>query len=94
MFISGSWDGWNQCSYKLKAQVLQLNSEGYFKRRRRLLHKGFSPMRQFFYTEAPVTTQAEIGLSKILYLWGKTIDMSDQTIFTLKDSGIHDEEVK
>ena len=34
----------------------------------------------------------ENGLSKTFYLWGQIIDVSDQTVITLKDSGLHDEE--
>ena len=38
MFISSSRYGCNQRFYKRKSQVLQLNSSGHFKRRRRLRH--------------------------------------------------------
>ena len=37
-------------------------------------------------------TQVENGLSKLSNFLGQTIDMSDQAVFTLKDSGLHDEE--
>ena len=40
---------------------------------------------------APVKNQMENGLSKIFNFWGQTIDVSDQAIFTLKDTGLHDE---
>ena len=41
---------------------------------------------------APVKIRVENGLSKLFNLWGQTIDISDQAIFILKDSGLHDEE--
>ena len=47
IFISGSINGWNQCFYKQKSQVLQLNSAGHFNRRSRLQHKFFSPVCPF-----------------------------------------------
>ena len=34
----------------------------------------------------------ENGLSKIFYLQGQKIDVSDQAVFTLVNSGLHDEE--
>ena len=34
----------------------------------------------------------ENGLSKLFNFWGHTIDVSDQEVFTLKYSGLHDEE--
>ena len=37
-------------------------------------------------------TQLENGLSKIFGFQEKTIYISDQSIFTVKDSGLHDEE--
>ena len=43
---------------------------------------------------SPVKTQVENGLSKLINLFGQTIDVSDQALFTLKDSGLHDEEGK
>ena len=43
---------------------------------------------------APVKTQVENGLSKILDFRGQTIAVSDQSVFNLKDSGIHNEEGK
>ena len=43
---------------------------------------------------APVKTQVENGLRKISELRGQTIDVSDQTVLTLKYSDIHDEEGK
>ena len=48
----------------------------------------------FVDTVAPVKIKAENGISKSLDFWGKTIDVYDQEVFTLKDSGFHDEEVK
>ena len=39
VLISGSSDGWNQYLHKKTKTVLQLNSAGHFKRRRRLRHK-------------------------------------------------------
>ena len=44
--------------------------------------------------EAPVKTKVEIFLIKLFNLQARTIDMSDQDVFTLKDSGLHDEEGK
>ena len=43
---------------------------------------------------APVKTQVENGLRKLFNLRGQTIDVSDQAVFILKDSGLHDEEGK
>ena len=37
-------------------------------------------------------TQVENGLSKLLNFQGQTIDISDQFVCILKDSGLHDEE--
>ena len=48
----------------------------------------------FVDTRAPVKTQVENGLIKIFNLRGQTIDVSDQDVLILKDSGIHDEEGK
>ena len=42
----------------------------------------------------PVKTQVENVMSKIFNFRGQTIDMSDQAVFNLKDSGIHKEERK
>ena len=41
-----------------------------------------------------VKTQVQNGISKILNLWVQTIDVSDQAVFTLKDSGVYEKEVK
>ena len=92
MFISGSSNGCNQCSDKRKAQVLKINSAGNFKRRRRLLQKGWSPVCPFLNMEVLVKNQVENGLSKLFDLRGQTIDVSDQAVFTLNDSGLHNEE--
>ena len=43
---------------------------------------------------APVKIQVENGLCKLFDLRGQTIDVSDQAVFILKDSGIHEEEGK
>ena len=43
---------------------------------------------------APVKTQVENGLSKIFNFRVQTIDVSDQAVFILKDSFLHDEEGK
>ena len=40
----------------------------------------------------PVKNQVEIGLSKLFYLRGHTIDTYYQAVFNLKDSGLYDEE--
>ena len=48
----------------------------------------------FFYMEALVKRQVENGLNKIFHLRGLNIDVSDQAVFILKDSGLHDEEGK
>ena len=41
-----------------------------------------------------VKTQVENGLIKPFNFRGQTIDTSEQAVFTLKDSVIHDEEGK
>ena len=41
---------------------------------------------------ALVKTQVVNGLNKLFNFRRQTIDVSDQAIFTLKDSGLHDEE--
>ena len=46
----------------------------------------------FFDTGAPVKTQVVNELSKLFNFRGHTIDVSDQSVFTLKDLGLHDEE--
>ena len=38
--------------------------------------------------------KVENGLDKIFDLWVQTIDMSDQAVFTINISGLHDEEGK
>ena len=47
-----------------------------------------------FYMVYLVKTHVENGLSKLFDLRGQTIDMSDRDVFTLKYSGLHDEEGK
>ena len=42
---------------------------------------------------APVKTQVESGIIKIFDLQGHTIGVSDQAVFILNYSGLHDEEV-
>ena len=49
---------------------------------------------RFFDTGAPVKTQVENGLSKLFNLRIQTINVSDQAVFILKDSGCHDERGK
>ena len=39
----------------------------------------------------PVKTQVENGLNNFFNFWGKTIDVSDQAVFTLLDLGLSDE---
>ena len=39
-----------------------------------------------------VKTQMENGLSKLFNFRGQNIDVSDQSVFTLNDSGLRDEE--
>ena len=46
----------------------------------------------FFDMVSPVKTEVENGPIKIFNLRGQSIDTSDQSIFTLKDSGLHYEE--
>ena len=41
---------------------------------------------------ALVKTQVKNGLSKLFDFRGQTIDFSDQSVFILKDPGLHDEE--
>ena len=43
---------------------------------------------------APFKTQVENGLIKLFDFRGWTIDVSDQSVFVLKDSGLRDEEGK
>ena len=49
---------------------------------------------RFVDMESPVKTQVGNGPSKIFNFRGQTIYLSDQDIFTLKDSGLRDEEGK
>ena len=44
--------------------------------------------------ESPVKTQVENGISRIFDLRGQTIDISDQAVSILKDSGLYDDEGK
>ena len=46
----------------------------------------------FFDMGAPVKTQVENGISKLLNFWVNNIDVSDQSVFSLSDSGLYDEE--
>ena len=39
---------------------------------------------------SPVKKKVEIGLSKLFDLQGQTIDVYDQSVFTLKYLGLHD----
>ena len=87
----GSRYGWNQRFHKQKAQFLQINSAGNFKRRIRLHQKVGSLCALFVDIGGPVETQVENGISKLFDFWGQTIDVSDQAFFTLKDLVIHDE---
>ena len=41
---------------------------------------------------APVKTQVENELRNLFDFWGQTIDVSDQAIFILNDSGLYNEE--
>ena len=43
---------------------------------------------------APVKTEVENGLNKLFNFRGQTIDVSYQAVFTLKSSGLNDEEGK
>ena len=43
---------------------------------------------------SPVKIQVEDVPSQILDFWGHTINTSDQAVFTLNDSGLHDDEGK
>ena len=45
---------------------------------------------RFVYMGSMVKNQVENGLNRIFGLWGNTIDVYDQAVFTLKDSGLHD----
>ena len=45
---------------------------------------------RFFDMGALVKTQVENGISKLFNLHGQTVDLYDQAIFDLKDSGIYD----
>ena len=47
---------------------------------------------RFFNMGAPVKTQLDNGISKIFNLQGQTIDVSDQSVFTLNDLSLHNEE--
>ena len=49
---------------------------------------------RFVDTAAPVKTQVENGLSKLFNFRCQKIDVSDQSILTLKHLGLHDEERK
>ena len=41
---------------------------------------------------APVKNQVENGISNLFDFQGQTIDVSDQEVSPLKDSGLHDDE--
>ena len=43
---------------------------------------------------APVKTQVENDLIKLFDFWGQAMNVSDQSVFIFKYSGIHDEEGK
>ena len=53
-----------------------------------------APCARFVDMVSPVKTQVKNGLTKIFDFWAQTINMSDQAVFTLKDSCLHDEEGK
>ena len=57
-------------------------------------HKGWSSVRPFFDMGSPVKTQVENGLSTLFDFRGQTINTSDQAVFTLNDSGRHDDDGK
>ena len=48
---------------------------------------------RFVYMGSPVKTQVENGMSKLFNFWGHTINTSEQAVFTLNYSVLHDEEV-
>ena len=95
---------WNRCSYQVPTMV---RTNDYTNENHRLYNstvKAISIGWEDFNTKvgslcacfvdigSPVKTQVENGLSKIFDFRGQTIDVSDQAIFILNDSGIHDEE--
>ena len=94
MFITGYRNSWNQRFYKRRGKVLQHDGEGHIKSSRRMVHKGWIHVCPFFWHGSHGENQMENGLSKIFYVRVQTIDVSDQAIFTLNYSGIHNEEWK
>ena len=59
-----------------------------------MIHKGWIPVCSFCWYGSPVKTQAQNGLNKLFDFWGHTIAVSDQSVFTLEDLGLHDEKGK
>ena len=61
-------------------------------RRRIFCHKGWSSVCPIYYMTAPGKTQVENRLRKFFNFQDQTTYISDQAVFTLKDSGLYDEE--
>ena len=97
---------WNRCSYQVPSMVgtnasTNENHKFYNSTVRAISRGGGdcatkvgSLCAHFVDTGSLVKTQVENGLSKIFDFWGQTIDVSDQDVFILKDSGLHYEEGK
>ena len=94
MFISSSSNVWNQRFHKQKPQVLELNGAVISSGGVDCATKVGALCAQFVEILAPVKPQVENCLSNIFNLWVQTIGVSDQDVFTLKDSGLHDEKGK
>ena len=92
MLISGSSDCWNQQFYnqnhKFYKSTVQALSRGGVDCAKKVGYLWAF----FFYMGSPVKNQVENVLSKLFIFRGQTIDVYDQAVFTLKYSGLHDEE--
>ena len=75
---------------KLYNSIVQAISRG----GRECATKVRSPCTRLFDMVSQVKTQMENDMSNRFDFWGQTIDTSNQAVFTLKNYGIHDEEVK
>ena len=92
MSISSAINGLNHLFHTRKSQVWELNSASRFKRRKRDAPQGPDPVITVCWHRSPSEKPGGNGLNNIFDFRGQTIDMSDQTVFALNDSGLHYEE--
>ena len=94
MFIPGSIYSWNKHFYKKTHKLYKSTVQAISKVGGDFSTKVGSLCDCFVDIGDPVKIQVKNGLNKLFNFQGQTIDVSDQAVFTFKDSGLHDEEGK